>query len=217
MSGGDTRRRTSDEGRRGQCQPRKRHWLRWAAALAAPALAGALIAIFAYGLLRASAGPNLVAAVAAGKQPSAPPFRLPVIWAPKQAAATRRSSVQGGRRLLALADLRGHPIVLNFWASWCHPCRQEAPLLTAAAEARPSVAFVGVNVQDLTTDARSFLRRYRIPYPSVKDVDNDAYEAYGLTGVPETYYLNRGGRIVAHDPGILTIASLTRGIHAAQR
>jgi cytochrome c biogenesis protein CcmG/thiol:disulfide interchange protein DsbE len=112
-----------------------------------------------------------------------------------------------------LAELLGRPVVVNFWASWCVPCRREAPLLDAAwRRHRSEVVFVGVNVRDLRDDARAFLREFAVPYMSVPDRDDEGYGAYGLTGVPETYYLDASGRIVAHTPGAITSETLEAGI-----
>ena len=108
-------------------------------------------------------------------------------------------------------------MVLNFWASWCVACRAEAKLLVEAAATNPGVVFIGADVQDLRGDALSFLRRYHITYTAVWDQTNTTYENYGLTGVPETYYLNAQGHIAAHDPGPVNWTSLTIGIRKASR
>jgi cytochrome c biogenesis protein CcmG/thiol:disulfide interchange protein DsbE len=79
------------------------------------------------------------------------------------------------------------------------------------------VAFVGIDVQDLRTDALAFLREFDVPYVSVRDRDNEVFEAYGVTGVPETYYLDQRGRIVSHTPGAITRDTLEAGIGAALR
>jgi len=119
------------------------------------------------------------------------------------------------RRKLTLRTLRGHPVVLNFWASWCIACRAEATLLGGAAATNPDVVFVGVDVQDLRGDAIGFLRRYGVTYTAVWDKTNSTYVNYGLTGVPETYYIERRGRIVAHDTGAVSETSLALGIRKA--
>ena len=163
-------------------------------------------------MLAASRGPNLVREIADGKRPVAPPFTLDVIWPHAEtwpAGVTR--ALAGGR--LSLAELRGHPVVLNFFASWCFACKQEAPLLHAEARARAGkVIFLGVDVEDLTGDARGFARKYGINYVAVRDKSNSIYSAYGLTGVPETYFIDARGRAVAHIPGEATRATLDQGI-----
>ncbi len=106
---------------------------------------------------------------------------------------------------------------MNFWASWCGPCREEAPLLNAAARRHAGeIVFLGIDVQDLRDDALAFSREFQTPYVSLRDEDNDTYEGYGLTGVPETYYVDADGRIVAHSPGVISRDSLEAGIAAAR-
>src|SRR5216684_6692483 len=106
-----------------------------------------------------------------------------------------RCALADGR--LSLRKLRGHPVVLNFFASWCVACKDEARLLHAEAQRRAGkVLFLGIDVQDLTGDARAFARTYRINYVAVRDSSNTIYNAYGLTGVPESYFIDARGRIV---------------------
>jgi cytochrome c biogenesis protein CcmG, thiol:disulfide interchange protein DsbE len=166
----------------------------------------AVLGLFTFTLLRASDGSDFVSAIAAGKRPVAPDFRLSIFWPLGGPPSELRPAISGGS--LDLARLRGHPVLINFWASWCVPCRKEAPLLAAAVADHPNIIFIGVDVQDLRDDALGFLRRYRVPYTAVWDKTNATYEAYGLTGVPETYYVSRSGRVIAHTPGPITIASL---------
>ena len=115
-----------------------------------------------------------------------------------------------------LRSLRGRPVVLNFWASWCIPCAHEAPRLVAAAkEHEGRVLFLGLDVKDFSSDARKFLRRFRVNYVSVRDGGSGTYDAYGLTGLPESYFLDASGRIVAHKIGEISRAELEDGIAQA--
>ena len=118
-----------------------------------------------------------------------------------------------------LADLRGRPVVLNFWASWCIPCRDEAPLLTSAAEryASRNVAFVGVVYQDGAASAQAFVDRYAIDYPSLLDPNGRTALDYGVYGIPETYFIGSDGTIRAKQIGPLDAASLERQIDEALR
>lgn len=190
---------------------------RWRLGLKATALAAVvgLIALLLWATLASGEGKSLVAKIAAGEKPAAPRFDLPVIWARHETwPSSLASALSDGK--LSLAELRGHPAVLNFWASWCIPCRDEAPTLAASARAhRGQVVFVGIDVQDLRGDALAFLREFDVPYVSVRDGSDETYRGYGLTGVPETYFLDREGRIVAHSPGAVSRARLEDGITAA--
>lgn len=136
---------------------------------------------------------------------------LRVIW-PRDATWPRslRSIVRKGT--LRLRDLRGHPVVLNFFASWCGPCRREARLLGAAARRVVTrVVFLGADVNDYTPDARRFLRLHDVPYAAVRS-ESSTVKAFGLIGLPETFYLDRSGQVVAVTRGELTSSSLARGL-----
>jgi cytochrome c biogenesis protein CcmG, thiol:disulfide interchange protein DsbE len=117
---------------------------------------------------------------------------------------------------VSLSELRGFPIVLNFWASWCIPCGREAPRLNASARAhRGEVVFLGLDVKDFSDDARKFLRKHDTNYVSVRDGGSQSYDAYGLTGLPETYFLDGRGRIVAHKLGEIRHGELESGVTRA--
>lgn len=103
---------------------------------------------------------------------------------------------------LALEDLSGKPAVINFWASWCKPCDDEAPLLAAAAERYGDrVNFLGVNAKDSLTDAREKYAEWDLGYPSVRDESGAIYSDFGLTGQPETFFVDAEGRLVEHVSG----------------
>lgn len=120
-----------------------------------------------------------------------------------------------GRRL-TLAELRGSPIVLNFWASWCIPCREEAPLLTAADEqyGPTGLRVVGVVYQDSSENARQFMDRYGQSYPGVLDPEGRTAIDYGVFGIPETFFIDAAGVVRSRQLGAVTAEDLERQIEA---
>jgi cytochrome c biogenesis protein CcmG, thiol:disulfide interchange protein DsbE len=119
---------------------------------------------------------------------------------------------------LQLSSLRGKVVVLNFWASWCYPCKREAPVLQAASKRwGDRVVVLGVDVNDPRGDARGFMRKYGSTYPIVQDNKNVTSPKYGLTGLPETFFLDRRGRVVSHVISEIEAAELQRGVEEALR
>jgi cytochrome c biogenesis protein CcmG/thiol:disulfide interchange protein DsbE len=108
---------------------------------------------------------------------------------------------QDGR--LQLASLRGQAVVLNFWASWCVPCKAEAPLFEAAWQRwrGRGVVVIGIDSEDFSGDARRFARHFGLSYPLVRDGSPRTKDSYGVTGFPETFFVNRKGRLVGHIAG----------------
>ncbi len=204
------------EGEAEPAEPRSRWFL--ALKLSALAAVVGLLGLLVWATLAAGRGSSLVARIAAGKKPAAPAFNLGVLWAHSETwPPALETAIADGK--LDLRELRGHPVALNFWASWCIPCRQEAPILHASAlRHRGRVVFVGVDVKDLSGDARGFARKYQVNYVSVRDGSGDkTWNSYGLTGVPETYFINAQGRIVAHIPGAVSAETLEEGIATITR
>lgn len=109
-----------------------------------------------------------------------------------------------------LADLRGRPVIVNFWASWCNPCRLEARTLedTWQRYRERGAVLVGIAVQDNDADSRAFLREFGITYPNAPDPGGKTSIDYGMTGVPETYFIRPDGQIVAKFQGPLTAERL---------
>jgi cytochrome c biogenesis protein CcmG/thiol:disulfide interchange protein DsbE len=118
------------------------------------------------------------------------------------------SPLDGGEPV-TLTSLRGRPAVINFWATWCVPCFQEHPLLVSAARSVGDRArFVGVIYEDSEEQVRGFLARQGSAYPSLLDPGSRAAIAFGVFGVPETYFLDAEGKIAAKHIGPLDAASL---------
>jgi cytochrome c biogenesis protein CcmG, thiol:disulfide interchange protein DsbE len=108
-----------------------------------------------------------------------------------------------GTGRLTTAAFRGRPTVINFWASWCVPCRDEAPLLEAAWRRYRSrgVLVLGIDTRDFIADGRAFVRKFGLTYPNGYDGKGTLAERYGLTGFPETFVVDGDGRIVEHVVG----------------
>ncbi len=99
---------------------------------------------------------------------------------------------------LDLASLQGKAVVVNFWASWCAPCREEAPHFEQVWRDRRAqgVVFVGLDSRDFREDARKFARDYDLTFPLVYDGPGDVSNEYGVNGYPETFVIDREGRVV---------------------
>jgi thiol-disulfide isomerase/thioredoxin len=141
--------------------PEHRSLLSLVLRLAALTLVGGLLGLLVWRVVNAGQGGRLVNAVREHKKPIAADFRLGVLWPHTETwPASTRDLVTSE---VALRSLRGRPVVLNFWASWCIPCAHEAPRLVAAAKVHESrVLFMGVDVKDFSSDARKFLRRFHV-------------------------------------------------------
>ena len=111
----------------------------------------------------------------------------------KPAPEIRMPLFEGGE--LLLSQYRGQPMVINFWASWCPPCREEAFLLERLWRTyeEEGVAFVGVDIQDTEERGRAFLKEFEITYPNGMDLDGKITVDYGVVGLPVTFFVNRGG------------------------
>jgi cytochrome c biogenesis protein CcmG/thiol:disulfide interchange protein DsbE len=174
--------------------------------LVAIAVAIALLAlgiVLARAVMTSSGSRSFPAEVASGRLPQAPDFTLPNL--------DRNGTT-------SLADLSGQIVVLNFWASWCDPCKDEAPILEDfwVTEAKPNgVAFVGIDSQDLTEDALAFAEDYGLTYPLVHDDGGEAGRDYGVSAFPETFVLDAQGRAVAWFPGEVTAEGLREAIAKA--
>ena len=160
---------------------------------------GALIGLLVYGVKATGRGQTLDDAIAHGQRPAAPAVSLP--------------RLEGGARA-ALADYRGTVVVLNYWASWCTPCRQESPLLERWQRrlAKRGGTVVGIDSLDVTADARAFVREFGLTYPMLRDRDGETQRRFGVSGYPETLIVDRDGRIAALQRGPVDDAFLRRSV-----
>ena len=147
----------------------------------------ALIALLVYGVVAVGESETLDDAVKRGERPQAPSETLPRLG--------------GGEG--SIAALRGKPLIVNFWASWCEPCKDEAPALRKAHATitKAGGTVLGVTVDDSSPDSQAFMREFKLPFESLRDVDGELGEAFGRTGVPETFVIDRAGRVVAISRG----------------
>jgi cytochrome c biogenesis protein CcmG, thiol:disulfide interchange protein DsbE len=169
----------------------------------AVSLVALLLVLLGLRVVSNDSGRRLDKALAAGKSPAAPDFSLPRL---------------NGEGRLRLGSLRGNAVLLNFWASWCIPCRQEAALLETAAKRYRSAGLVvvGVDAQDFRGDARRFAHRYDLTYPVLHDSGTSTLTHYDVTGFPETWFVDRSGHVVGeHVKGPLTREGLVRNIAIA--
>ncbi len=184
--------------------------------VALPAIA-LFIALLAYGLIANAPNTGIDDSLAAGKPFTAPAFELPVLERGDPGPQLERSLGPAlADERLALGELRGRRVVLNFWASWCVPCQKEAAVLERSwlRARRQGVVFVGLNMQDVTGDARRFISRYRNTYLNVRDPTDTVARKWGLTGIPETFFITASGRVVAHVIGAVSEQQMRAGIEA---
>ncbi|HSP14900.1 MAG TPA: redoxin family protein [Thermoanaerobaculia bacterium] len=146
-----------------------------------------------------------------GKDPTA--IDSPLIGRPAPDFALREV---GSGKVIDLAQFKGRPVVLNFWATWCGPCWEEHPTLVANAKAmQPGVQFVGVVFQDTPEKIQKFLNDRGQAYPTLVDEAGKTAIAYGVGGVPETFFLDKNGNIRAKFVGPLDSALLQANLQKA--
>jgi cytochrome c biogenesis protein CcmG/thiol:disulfide interchange protein DsbE len=188
--------------------------------------------------MTAATGETLGRAVARGREGRLPrwhyaaaaiaPFLVLALWGavllPRPAPTLARigepapafvlADLDGNR--LSLGDLRGRPVIVNFWASSCAPCVDEFPLLTSAAAAHRSdgLAVVGIVVRDSSVAARDFLARMGATWPSAMDPGDAVAMQYGIIGPPDSFFIDRDGIVVSSQIGPLSAADLERRLAA---
>jgi cytochrome c biogenesis protein CcmG/thiol:disulfide interchange protein DsbE len=168
-------------------------------------LAAALVGLLVYGVVARQDDTTLDSAVQKGERPAAPgsAVSLPML---------------DGKTSQSLAQLRGKVVVLNFWASWCEPCKAEAPLLENAQRqlAAKGGTVLGVTYKDDASASRDFVRDNKVTYPSLRDDKLALAPKFGTTKLPETFVLDKSGHIVALMRGQIDKSFLTQAIDQAE-
>lgn len=180
---------------------RKRPYVPVIATLAGLALVGLLI----YGVAVQAPARTLDEAVARNLRPPAP-------------KATMRLPLLSGAGSRSLASYRGEVVILNIWASWCPPCRAEAPLLQKAQRSllRHVGTVLGVTARDASPDSLSFVHSYHLTYPNLRDSTGEFAGAYGTDQLPETFVLDRRGHVVAISRGEVDEVFLRHAVSLAE-
>ncbi|WP_217915642.1 TlpA family protein disulfide reductase [Miltoncostaea marina] len=172
----------------------------------------AVIALLVIGLVNRDIGTSIQDALDEGERPEAPGLTLPVLIAGDGVGPVGSE--------VSLEDLRGRTVVLNFWASWCEPCKAEAPVLERiASRYRPAeeVLVLGVDVQDVREKALGFARDNGLTYPSLRDGEDDARKAFQVPALPETFVIDPQGRIALKVSGpVLDEAQITNAVGQLQ-
>jgi cytochrome c biogenesis protein CcmG/thiol:disulfide interchange protein DsbE len=197
---------------------RRRRPLRFLAPTVGIAAAIGLIALLAYGVIARSPNTTIDDSLARDQPIPAPSYRLAVLRRGSRGARlepTLSPVLADGR--VSASELRGIPYVLNIWASWCVPCREEAPVLVRGWRRARSrgVLFLGLDMQDAPEDARTFMDHFGVDYLNLRDPTDKTFRRYGATGIPETWFISARGEIVNHVIGVITPAQLRGGIAAA--
>lgn len=177
----------------------------------------AFAGLLAWGLLTTSRD-GIDASLADGRAPPAPSFDLAILRSGQMPARLAALAPAFTDQRVALSELDGTPVVLNIWASWCGPCREEAPVLERSWRywGPRGVLFLGLNIQDVPEDARRFLDEVGVGYPSVREPSNRVARTFGSIGLPDTYFISADGRVVGHVLGVVSPEQLAAGARAAK-
>lgn len=163
-----------------------------------------LLAVLAFGVSRSGPGNALSAQVHRGEQPLAPNADMPL-------------QLLGSSQRESLEKLHGRVVMVNFFAGWCTTCQGEVGLLKQAQQtlARHGGELVGVTYDDSSSDAQGYMQKNGLRYPVLLDPAGSFASPYGVTGVPETFIIDRRGDVIAADPNEMTKAWLDQALQHA--
>ena len=152
-------------------------------------LAASIVALLIIGLFKPDQEFTIDRSIAENQAPFAPDVTLPVLFAGAGIGPVGVS--------VSLSSLRGKPVVVNLWASWCPPCRNEAPILQRLARTYEprGVVILGINVRDVSGDARAFIKEFGLTFPSLRDGSDDTEQRFEATGLPETFIIDPDGKM----------------------
>jgi len=152
-------------------------------------LAGGLVLLLILGLINNDEDLSIDRRIGENEAVLAPDFTLPLL------SAGGSVGPQGAQ--LSLSSLRGRPVIVNFWASWCPPCRDEAPILESLWTRYRSkgVVVLGVNTQDISSDAKAFIEQFKLTFPSVRDGSDGTQRKFETENLPETFVIDPDGRM----------------------
>jgi cytochrome c biogenesis protein CcmG/thiol:disulfide interchange protein DsbE len=176
--------------------------------------AAAFVALLVYGITSKAPNSTIDDSLSRGEAIAPPAFDLAKLADGSDPPAAWRRAAADGR--VTLRELRGTPVVVNFWASWCDPCRAEARVLERGYKAAGGALFVGIDTEDATEDARDFIAQFGLTFPHVRDNGRETRRDWGVTGLPETFFIAADGRVVGHVIGSVDDGQLREGIAAAR-
>ena len=135
--------------------------------------------------------------------PATTPASDPIVGHPAPGFSLAALEPAGGKSTLSLSDFKGAAVVLNFWASWCAPCKEELPLLESTWKQMQAqgkdVIFVGIDYQESSSAATGFLQQNGVTYSAALDASGSVASQYGITSLPDTFFINRNGTVVSKE------------------
>lgn len=118
--------------------------------------------------------------------------------------------------IVTLSELQGRPVIINFWATWCLPCREEMPALNSALQANPDLVVLAINRNETVDAINRFQSELPLDFPLIANSRGDIADRYGVNTLPQSYFINRDGTVGAHHIGVLDEADIAEKVEALQ-